>query len=296
MTSLHYTARTDAARSGCPAPYAGASRGHTRAPLLDERTGALHLGMTLCTLAPSGTVDLHLHAFEETFFVLHGDLDVTVDGRAHRLTPGDYGLAPVGTPHGWRNGGDAPARWVEVATPRPRRPDELPDTAFVAGRDDAQPATPAGDHAPSELVGRFDGRPRGGLSRAGLGADVPGIGIEMLVDRAFGAAQANLFVVEYEPGVELALHDHPFEEAYLFLSGSVEALLDGERLLLGAGDVLWAGVGSVHGFANRGSDRVRWLEVQAPQPPARNATRFKAAWEQAAEDATRPPARRRSRP
>jgi len=50
-------------------------------------------------------------------------------------------------------------------------------------------------------------------------------------------------------------------------------------MVLRPGDVLWAGVGADHGFENRSSDLVRWIEVQAPQPPARHSYRFNREWE-----------------
>jgi hypothetical protein len=45
------------------------------------------------------------------------------------------------------------------------------------------------------------------------------------------------------------------------------------------GDVAWAGVGCVHAFTNAGPGIVRWLETQAPQPPARHSYRFARDWE-----------------
>ena len=41
---------------------------------------------------------------------------------------------------------------------------------------------------------------------------------------------------------------------------------------------MFAGVGSVHCFYNTGAERVRWIETQAPQPPARHAYRWVASW------------------
>jgi quercetin dioxygenase-like cupin family protein len=105
-----------------------------------------------------------------------------------------------------------------------------------------------------------------------------GISVKMLVDRGFGADMLTMFTVDYEPGGSAQQHDHPFEETYVFLAGEVEAELDGEAHTLRAGDVVFAGVGSVHGFYNTGSERVRWIETQAPQPPARNAYRWIDHW------------------
>jgi quercetin dioxygenase-like cupin family protein len=105
-----------------------------------------------------------------------------------------------------------------------------------------------------------------------------GISVKMLVDRAFGADLLTMFTVDYELGGAAQEHDHPFEETYLFLAGEVEAELDGVRYTLRAGDFAFAGVGSVHGFWNVGTERVRWLETQAPQPPVRHAYRWVSSW------------------
>jgi quercetin dioxygenase-like cupin family protein len=143
------------------------------------------------------------------------------------------------------------------------------------------------------LVGHYDGTPpqaealrlddpaRG---RAPAGMDTAllaysGISVKMLVDRTFGADHVTMFTVDYEPGGAAQAHDHPFEEAYLFLAGEIEAELDGEHHTLRAGDIVFAGVGSLHGFYNTGTERVRWIETQAPQPPARQAYRWAASWE-----------------
>ena len=101
----------------------------------------------------------------------------------------------------------------------------------------------------------------------------------MMVDSDLGAQLSTMFMVQYEPGGLAGTHDHPLEEAYLVLEGEVDAQFDGERYRLGAGDGAWAGVGCVHGFSNPGDVPVRWLETQAPQPPARHSDRFTRDWE-----------------
>ncbi len=105
-----------------------------------------------------------------------------------------------------------------------------------------------------------------------------GISVKMLVDRGIGADMLTLFTVDYEPGGAAQAHDHPFEETYFFLAGEVECELDGELVHLKPGDVVFAGVGSVHGFYNIGNERVRWIETQAPQPPARHSYRWADTW------------------
>ncbi len=115
-----------------------------------------------------------------------------------------------------------------------------------------------------------------------------GISVKMLIDRSLGADLLTMFTVDYEIGGAAQAHDHPFEETYFFLAGVVEAELDGQAYTLRAGDVVFAGVGSVHGFWNTGTERVRWIETQAPQPPARHAYRWEPSWRQIAQRGVEP--------
>ena len=142
------------------------------------------------------------------------------------------------------------------------------------------------------LVGHYDGTgpqiealrvkdPARG--RAPAGADTAilaysGISVKMMVDRTFGADHVTMFTVDYELGGAAQAHDHPFEEAYVFVAGEVECEMDGQHYTFRPGDVAFAGVGSVHGFYNTGTERVRWIETQAPQPPARHAYRWVDQW------------------
>jgi mannose-6-phosphate isomerase-like protein (cupin superfamily) len=106
-----------------------------------------------------------------------------------------------------------------------------------------------------------------------------GITVKMMVDTDLGAQLTTMFMVQYQPDGVAGPHDHPFEETYLFLAGRAEGSFDGERFELGPGDVAFAGVGCVHGFRNLGDGPLRWLETQAPQPPARHSYRFVRDWD-----------------
>jgi mannose-6-phosphate isomerase-like protein (cupin superfamily) len=88
------------------------------------------------------------------------------------------------------------------------------------------------------------------------------------------AANFNMFIIEFADGGLCNHHDHPFEEAYLILEGKVDIVFDGEPYVMGRGDFAWTGVGSRHAFFPKAGQRVRWLEIQAPQPPVRNGQRW----------------------
>jgi quercetin dioxygenase-like cupin family protein len=70
-------------------------------------------------------VDLHTHAdHSDSFYVLEGEAEFTIDGRLHRFGPGGFVAAPVGTVHGFRNAGDGDLRLLNV---------HAPATGFAAG-------------------------------------------------------------------------------------------------------------------------------------------------------------------
>ena len=106
----------------------------------------------------------------------------------------------------------------------------------------------------------------------------------MLVDRVFGADLLTMFTVDYEPGGSAQQHDHPFEEAYFFLAGDVEAELDGTGLPdpRRRRGVLASAASTASTTTAR--EQVRWIETQAPQPPARHAYRWLPTWQKFEED------------
>jgi mannose-6-phosphate isomerase-like protein (cupin superfamily) len=106
-----------------------------------------------------------------------------------------------------------------------------------------------------------------------------GITVKMMIDSDLGAELSTMFMVQYQPNGVAGQHDHPLEETYMILEGTVDAVFDGERYRLEAGDVGFAGVGCVHGFSNPANTPVRWLETQAPQPPGRHSYRFARDWD-----------------
>jgi quercetin dioxygenase-like cupin family protein len=301
---MHYVGRVDWSFTETPLPASARWSGLSRAVLVGPAQGAVHTELAVGSLAPGGWLTRHVHSFEEALYVLSGELLVELAGRAYRLGPGDYATWPVGIWHGLANRSVEPVRWLSVNTPQ-RLPLDGPrqDTFFAAESfdpatlDAAATAPPFGDPT-LRYVGHYEGTPpiaevvvpsdpaRG---RRPAGADTAlvvysGISVKMLVDRTFGADLLTMFTVDYEPGGGAQAHDHPFEETYFFLAGETAAEIDGQAYTLRAGDVVFAGVGAVHGFYNEGTERVRWIETQAPQPPARNAYRWIASWERLADE------------
>jgi quercetin dioxygenase-like cupin family protein len=270
-----------------PAPrYAGHCQGYVEAGLIDERTGSVHTGLSLCQLASGGLLSPHVHSYEEGFYVLAGRGILRIDDRSYALGAGDFGALKVGTPHGWRNAGAEPLRWLQMAAPQPKPPGRERDTFFVKDAEVPVAGGPLGRAGvQGDLLGHFDASqiPRGSEGRI-TGGGLEGVFLKWLIDEKLGARHHRLLFIEYQPGVSIGLHDHTFEESYFILSGEVEATLDGRRYLAKRGSVLWTGVGCVHAFANAGREPVRWLEAFSPQPPAENVFRFVAEWDQRGRD------------
>src|SRR3954447_16406604 len=130
---MYHVRRADEITFAVPAAYAAGSTGYRRAEIVGGAVGAVHTGITQCTLDPGGTVDEHLHSFEKSFYVLAGRPRLTIEGRTWQLAPDDCGLVPLGVPHAWSApAGDEPGRWIEASAPAPRPPGHpSPDTFFT---------------------------------------------------------------------------------------------------------------------------------------------------------------------
>ena len=295
---VHYVASVDWTFTDHPQEPSATSRGLSRSVLVGQEQGAVHTELAVGALAPGGWLQRHFHSFEEALYVLDGELLFEIDGHLHRLIRGDYGLIPVGTWHALANGGAEQTRWLSVNTPLRLAHDAgRRDTFFASPPFDPSAFAERAKRPPFgdprlKLVGHYEGTPPQAEAlalidparrRRPAGMDTAlivysGISVKMLVDRVFGAELLTMFTVDYEPGGAAQVHDHPFEETYFFLDGEIEAVLDGTEYTVRAGDVVFAGVGSTHGFFNTGRGRVRWIETQAPQPPVRHAYRWDDHW------------------
>lgn len=277
---MHHVSKIDEPSAQTPKLYEGHSSGFRRAAYVERGMGSVHMGAGICYLDANGIVQPHLHSFEESFYILEGNLIVQIDEQAYQLGAGHYGLISTGVKHAIRNAGNAPARWLEMHAPQPRPMDYGRDTFFVGGEASAEGKAP--ENGTSQL-GRFDEAELplpGGPSQMEGFNPTTGVAIKMFVDRSFGAVHQSLFLIQYMPGAKIDPHDHTFEESYYIVSGRVKATADGKAYDLGAGDVIWTGVGCIHSFENVGSEPVRWIETQAPLPPAKEVFRFERDWSQ----------------
>ncbi len=291
---MYATTRIEDHLGETPAEYLGHSRGYRRQVLFSRDTGSAHLTLSVGQLDADGSIDTVVHSHETSIYVFSGTLAVTTLGQITHLGPDHCMVLPVGEAYAVA-AVDGPARWLQMVAPGEILDGRRQDTFFTGGiLTGVGPVVPDMRDPRNRNAVRFDASSMD-LRRLAGGTDVnaptvspsmatallaySGIGVKMLLDQNTGAQLHTLFMVDYQPTAIAHPHDHPFEEAYVFLLGRVHALVDGDEIAFGPGDVLWCGVGADHGFENRGDELVRWIEVQAPQPPSRHSYRFSREWE-----------------
>jgi quercetin dioxygenase-like cupin family protein len=286
MSRMHFAGRYEESALSSHPVYESHSHGYTHASLVDHKSGSVHTGLSINQLIEQGTLAPHVHSYEEGFYILEGQALLAVRDQAYLIRPGDFGAFKVGTLHGWRNAGLSPVRWLQMAAPQPKPPGSERDTFFAKNGQIPMVAKPLdASDLKGDLLGHFDASqipPVDQRPAALVGSK--GVYLNWMIDEKFGARHHRMLFIEYQPGAGIPPHDHTFEEAYFLLSGEVEAVMDGERRIAKAGDVLWTGVGCVHSFRNISSQPARWLETFAPQPPVENVFRFTAEWEQRAKE------------
>ena len=290
MSPAHVVRKAADATWGVPPILEGHAEGFRRWTVVDEAAGAVHTGFGIGEMEPGGRLDWHLHSYEESLYVIDGEVVLHTSEASVLLRPGDYGLLPLGLPHALANLGSENARWAALSAPAPRA-DHGGDTYFVAPLPERDPVPIDARDPRTRSFGNIQPEHMDPVKQSQelLAASASmrtallvysGITVKMMIDSDLGAQLSTMFMVEYEAlkGV-IGGHDHPLEETYLILDGEVDATFDGRRYHMVAGDVAWAGVGCVHAFANPAEVPVRWLETQSPAPPARHSYRFERDWE-----------------
>ncbi len=289
MRKRHLVKRADQAQFEVPREYAELTDGFRRWSVVNDDVGSVHQEFAVCELQPSGEVRPHVHSFEESVYILEGEVVCDTPEGAFLLSPGDYGVIHVAARHAFRNLGDVAARWAEMLAPQPRLGSEGDVYPSENNLSEMQPSPVDARDPRTRSFGHIDPQ---NMDPASQTQDMlaesasmrtallvySGITVKMMVDSDLGASLSTMFMVQYEPNGFAGAHDHPFEETYLILEGEVDAIFDGESYRLRRGDVAWTGTGGIHEFSNPADVPVRWLETQAPQPPSRYSYRFARDW------------------
>ena len=68
-------------------------------------------------LVPAGGPPPHRHDFEEIFYILEGELEITFRDELHHVGPGQTVNIPANAPHGFRAVSATPARFLCICLP-----------------------------------------------------------------------------------------------------------------------------------------------------------------------------------
>lgn len=105
--------------------------------LVDKRLDAQLHTMFMVGYEPGAVAHPHDHPFEESYYMLEGEVDVVADGNRYTLRPGDVFWTGVGSIHAFYETRGGTVKWLETSAPGP--PDRHSyrferDWAYLAGK------------------------------------------------------------------------------------------------------------------------------------------------------------------
>lgn len=87
--------------------------------LVDQRLDAQLHTMFMVDYQPGACAHPHDHPFEESYYMLEGEIDVVADGDRHTLRPGDFFWTATGCVHAFYEVQGEHVRWLETSAPAP---------------------------------------------------------------------------------------------------------------------------------------------------------------------------------
>jgi len=87
--------------------------------LVDQRLDAQLHTMFMVDYQPGAVAHPHDHPFEESYYMLEGEIDVVADGDRYTLRPGDFFWTATGCVHAFYEVQGAFVRWLETSAPGP---------------------------------------------------------------------------------------------------------------------------------------------------------------------------------
>ena len=87
--------------------------------LVDQRLDAQLHTMFMVDYQPGACANPHDHPFEESYYMLDGEVDVVADGDRYTLRPGDVFWTATGCVHAFHETQGRTVRWLETSAPGP---------------------------------------------------------------------------------------------------------------------------------------------------------------------------------
>jgi len=82
--------------------------------VIGKPEGAPNFAMRVIEFDPGAVFEIHQHPYEHEIFVLEGEGVAEAPDGEERMRPGIALYVPPGQPHGYRNTGDGPLRFICV--------------------------------------------------------------------------------------------------------------------------------------------------------------------------------------
>jgi mannose-6-phosphate isomerase-like protein (cupin superfamily) len=87
--------------------------------LVDQRLDAQLHTMFMVDYQPGACANPHDHPFEESYYILEGEVDVVADGDRYTLRPDDFFWTGTGCVHAFYETQGKPVLWLETSAPGP---------------------------------------------------------------------------------------------------------------------------------------------------------------------------------
>ena len=204
---------------------------------------------------------LHHHEFDETFYVLDGELTFQVRDELFTAGPGALAVAPGGVAHTLANLGDVPARYLLLCTPAGFEGYFARLAADAAGED-----PPSWARAPTPPVTTVGGQIGERDDIATATPIEPANGRVNVLLRS-EKSEGRIAVMDNRVGAGFAgprRHHHDFGELFCVLEGELTFQLGEERFVRRAGELALAPRRVHHTFANHSDAEARTLIVCTP--------------------------------
>jgi len=206
--------------------------------------------LLIATEVPPGALGPknHVHPSDQLYYVVEGELTVTLGSDEHTVPAGSAVFIPAGVPHHNRNDGSVPEFHLEILAP-----------GSVGVRPLLEPTDSTDAHglpyavvAPDEAsIRRFEG----------------GMTATPLLGRVQGSNHAHIYQADLPVGAAgPGLHVHAFDQFYLVLDGRLGVQVALTEFTVGPRQIAVLPAGVPHRQWNVGEGSERHLAVLTPPP------------------------------
>jgi quercetin dioxygenase-like cupin family protein len=226
--------RGDGPASFSPAPGVGIRL------LATGEHGSIGIATALARFSKDGRLPYHTHPYSEIVVVVEGVAEAFVEGRRYRMAPYDAIHIPKGTAHSLGNDCTDEQAVLLSAFPSANPTREfVPDSYGISRRENPDPSDP-------ERLTRFES--------AVIKELLPGANFRDLFSGSVGSHGLCGGHGVCQPGIELPMHFHRFDESVTIVTGTAICDVAGTEHSLSNLDTAAVPGGRPHRFVNR-SDR-----------------------------------------